>query len=153
MAEMVEIVLMYNGTFDKFIGDAVMAFWGDPLPMEDHAERAVMTALDMIDKLHHLNIKWEEEGKSKLNIGIGINSGDMLVGYMGSSRIVDYTVIGDNVNLASRLEGLNKYLGTNIIISESTYESVKDMVNVTHHREVQVKGKNQLVKIYSIRRP
>jgi adenylate cyclase len=149
--EMVDIVLKNNGTFDKFIGDALMAFYGDPLPMDDHATKAVKTAIEMVEKLKELNERWKNENKPEFNIGIGINTGEMLVGYIGSQKIVDYTVIGDNVNLASRLEGLNKEYKTNIIVSESTYEQVKDFVEAEEFGEVLVKGKQNQVKIYGLK--
>ena len=148
----VDIILGYNGTIDKYMGDAIMVFYGDPLPMEDHAKRAVMTAFDILDALNMLNVKWKSENKPTLNIGIGINTGEMNVCPIGSKKILNYTVMGDNVNLASRLEGLNKNFNTNVIIGESTYEAVKDIVNATYHGENAIKGKNQSVKVYSISR-
>lgn len=150
MTEMVEVVLNNNGTLDKYIGDAVMAFYGDPLWTEEHALNAVKTAVDMRKELTKLNERWRLEGRPVLDIGIGINTGEMVVGHMGSPRLVDYTVIGDNVNLASRLESLNKEYKTHIIISEYTYEQVKDQVNVSYLDEVKVKGKQKPVKIYNV---
>lgn len=150
MTEMVEVILKYNGTLDKYIGDAIMAFYGDPLPMKDHALRAVLTAIDMMKSLNSLNAKWKIENRPILDIGLGINTGEMIVGHMGSPRLLDYTVIGDNVNLASRLEGLNKEYKTNIIISESTYEQVKEFINAEYLDECKVKGKVNAVKIYSV---
>ncbi|MDD3151237.1 MAG: adenylate/guanylate cyclase domain-containing protein, partial [Candidatus Gastranaerophilales bacterium] len=150
LSAMVDIVLKYGGTFDKFIGDAVMAFYGDPLPMENHAKNAVLTAIEMQKKLVELNKKWAEEGKPELKIGVGINTGEMVVGYMGSEQIVDYTVIGDNVNLASRLESLTKEYKAGIIISESTYNEVYNEINAEYVDEVKVKGKNIAVKIYKV---
>lgn len=151
MTEMVEVILKYNGTLDKYIGDAIMAFYNDPVEMEDHALRAVLTAIDMKETLDRLNEKWKAEGKTTLNIGLGINTGEMIVGHMGSPRLVDYTVIGDNVNLASRLEGLNKEYGTNIIISESTYDMVKEHIETDYLDECTVKGKKNAVKIYAVK--
>ncbi|MGD9580429.1 MAG: adenylate/guanylate cyclase domain-containing protein, partial [Vampirovibrionia bacterium] len=149
--EMVEVIIMkYNGTLDKYMGDAIMAFWGDPVPMEDHAQNAVLAALAMQKHLQLLNEKWEKEGKPPLNIGIGLNSGEMIVGHMGSPRLVDYTVLGDNVNIASRVEGLNKNYGTEIIITESTYELVKDIVDVEFLDSVTVKGKTKTINIYNV---
>ncbi|MEI7474032.1 MAG: adenylate/guanylate cyclase domain-containing protein [bacterium] len=150
MTEMVEVILKHNGTLDKYIGDAIMAFYGDPLPMEDHALRSVLTAISMMESLKFLNKKWAEEGKHVLDIGIGINTGDMIVGHMGSPRLLDYTVVGDNVNLASRLEGLNKEYKTNIIISETTYNEVKEYINTQYLDECKVKGKDNAVKIYCV---
>lgn len=149
--EMVEVIVMkYNGTLDKFMGDAIMAFWGDPVPMKDHARQSVLAALSMLEHLNKLNEVWEKEGKVPIKIGIGLNSGDMIVGHMGSERLVDYTVLGDNVNIASRLEGLNKQFGTEIIVSESTYRQVEDIVEAIDLGNVKVKGKASEIKIYSI---
>lgn len=151
LEEMVEvIVLEYNGTFDKYMGDAVMAFWGDPIPMEDHARRAVLTALAMRDHLLLLNQKWEKENKQNFRIGIGINSGDMIVGHMGSPRLIDYTVLGDNVNVASRVEGLNKQFGTEILITKATNEKVKDIIETEYIGSVTVKGKAEEVEVYTV---
>jgi len=150
ITEMVEIILSYNGTLDKYIGDAIMAFYNDPVEMEDHALRGVLTALGMKNRLVELNRNWREQGKSELNIGIGVNTGEMIVGHMGSHRLVDYTVIGDNVNLTSRIESLTKEYGVNILISESTYEQVMDKVEIRFVDEVTVKGKKNAVKIYEV---
>ncbi len=150
ITEMVEIILSYNGTLDKYIGDAIMAFYNDPVEMEDHALRAVLTAMGMKNRLSELNEAWQQQGKSPLSIGIGINTGDMIVGHMGSHRLVDYTVIGDNVNLASRIESLTKNYGVSILISESTYEQVKDRVETRFIDEVTVKGKKIAVKVYEV---
>lgn len=151
MTEMVEVVLNNEGTLDKYIGDAVMAFYGDPLRMDDHALKAVLTAIDMMKALDKLNEKWKQEGRAVLDIGIGINTGEMVVGHMGSPRLVDYTVIGDNVNLASRLEGMNKEYKTHIIISEATYNDVKDHIDVVSLGECKVKGKEIPIKIYEVK--
>ncbi|MFH0702316.1 MAG: adenylate/guanylate cyclase domain-containing protein [bacterium] len=149
--EMFEIVLKYNGTMDKFIGDAIMAFYGDPLPMDDHAAKAVLTAIDMIKALDKLNEKWKKEGRSILNMGIGINTGEMVVGHLGAKKMVNYTVFGDSVNLASRLESLNKEYETQIIIGESTYNEVKNIVDAAFLGEVKIKGKHKPVKIYTVK--
>src|SRR4030043_1899599 len=125
---MTEIILKYNGTLDKYIGDEIMCFWGAPKPQDNHAELACRAALEQIKKLKELNKNWSES--MKINIGIGINSGIMTVGNVGSEGRMNYTVIGDNVNLGARLEGVNKTFGTNIIISESTYLLVKDKFNI-----------------------
>ncbi|MFH1282623.1 MAG: adenylate/guanylate cyclase domain-containing protein [bacterium] len=150
LTKMTEIVFQTGGTLDKFIGDAVMAFWGAPIAQEDHRKRAVKCAVLMLKELQKLNEKWQKEGKTLLDIGVGINSGDAIVGNMGSIERMDYTVIGDNVNLASRLEGLNKEFKCHIVISEDTYEYVKDMVSAVPLGNVKVKGKEKEVKIYKI---
>lgn len=145
---MTDIILEYGGTLDKYIGDAIMAFWGAPLPMADHAARACGCALKQIERLHELNQSWPPE--KRIDIGIGINSGIMVVGNMGSSLRMSYTLIGDNVNLGSRLEGTNKEYGTNIIISEMTYGLIKDGFIVRELDNVRVKGKNKPVGIYEL---
>lgn len=150
MTEMVEIILKYDGTLDKYIGDAIMAFYGDPLPMKDHALKAVLTAIDMKKSLLKLNEKWQSEGKPVFDTGIGINTGEMIVGHMGSPKLLDYTVLGDNVNLASRLEGLNKNYKADIIISESTNNEIKDYINTSFLDECAVRGRQNIVKIYNV---
>ncbi|MBU2567739.1 MAG: adenylate/guanylate cyclase domain-containing protein, partial [Elusimicrobia bacterium] len=148
LSSMTEVVFNYYGTLDKFIGDAIMAFWGAPVPQENHAQLAVECALEMTLKLKALQEKWASQGKTIINIGIGINTGDMIVGNMGSNQRMDYTVIGDNVNLASRLETLTRQYNTNIIISESTRQSVKDKIETKLLGDVKVKGKEKPVTIY-----
>ncbi|MCX7816804.1 MAG: adenylate/guanylate cyclase domain-containing protein [Syntrophales bacterium] len=150
LSEMTRIVFKYDGLLDKYIGDAIMAVFGAPIDQHDHALRACKTALDMMEKLKALQDKWEQEGRPRLDIGIGINSGDMVVGNMGSDIRFDYTVMGDNVNLASRLEGINKEYGTHIVISEYTYERVKDHMFCRELDAVRVKGKKMPVKIYEL---
>jgi len=150
LTAMTNVVFHYNGLLDKYMGDAIMAVFGAPLDQPDHALRACKTALGMMDELKKLQKKWTEENKPVLNIGIGINSGDMVVGNMGSDMRFDYTVMGDSVNLGSRLEGINKEYGSNIIISEYTYEAVKDVLFCRELDAVRVKGKKQPVKIYEL---
>ncbi|MDI6757405.1 MAG: adenylate/guanylate cyclase domain-containing protein [Endomicrobiia bacterium] len=151
LTEMVKVVFKHDGTLDKFMGDAVMAFWGAPIPQNDHAVRAVSCARDMIINLRKLQEKWLVEGKtSTINIGIGVNTGEMVVGNMGSYERMDYTVIGDNVNLGARLEGLNKDYATEVIISEFTYAVVRDIFKTKYLDEVKVKGKAKPVKIYAV---
>ncbi len=147
---MTDIVIKYNGTLDKYIGDAIMAFWGAPIPQDDHALQACRACIEMMKELKNLNTMWEKEGKPSLDIGIGLNSGDMVVGNMGSSSRMDYTLMGDNVNLGSRLEGTNKIYKTNIIISEFTYDPVKDHVIARELDLIRVKGKKLPVKIYEL---
>ena len=150
LTKMTEIVFKYQGTLDKFIGDAVMAFWNAPIPQKDHPGRAVMCAVEMIEELKILQEKWRAEKKPIIDIGIGVNTGDMVVGNMGSIERMDYTVIGDNVNLGARLESLNKEYKTHIIISESTYNHVKDIVKTKPLGSAKVKGKEKLVQIYNV---
>lgn len=151
LGAMTGIVFEHDGTLDKFVGDAVMAFWGAPLDQADHAERACKCALAMIGKLQELQKKWESEGKYVIDIGVGINTGDMIVGNMGAEgKKMDFTVIGDNVNLGARLEGLTRKYNNHIIISEFTYAKVKDIVKVNELGSVTVKGKEQPVVIYDL---
>ncbi len=149
---MAEVVFRHGGTLDKFIGDAVMAFWGAPVPVEDHAQRAVETALDMLDELAVLNEGWAAAGApAQLRIGIGINTGEAIVGNIGSlARKLDYTAIGDTVNLASRLESQNKEYGTSIIVSEFTMARLPDQYDLRPIDQVRVKGKEQAVQIYEL---
>ncbi len=147
---MTDIVFKYEGTLDKYIGDALMAFYGAPLDQPDHPRRACLSALDMMDGLKSLNEKWIQEGKKPLDIGIGINTGPMMVGNMGSAQRFDYTVMGDAVNLGSRLEGANKAYKTHILISDSTYERVKDEFVCMELDSVRVKGKKQPVRIFEL---
>ncbi len=151
LGAMTEIVFEYEGTLDKFVGDAVMALWGAPIGQTDHAERAVRCALAMIAKLKQLQAKWASEGRYVIDIGIGINTGDMVVGNMGAEgKKMDYTVIGDNVNLGARLEGLTRKYNNHIIISEYTYERVKDIVEAKELDSVTVKGKEKPVVVYDL---
>jgi len=147
---MTDVVIKYNGTLDKYVGDEIMAFWGAPLPQDNHAHLASMAAIDMMIELRKLNEKWKIEKKPTLDIGIGLNTGDMVVGNMGSASRMDYTLMGDMVNLGARLEGTNKVYGTNIIISEFTYEHVRDVVIARELDLIRVKGKEKPVKIYEL---
>ena len=151
LSAMTNIVFDYEGTLDKFVGDAVMALWGAPVGQPNHAERSVRCAITMIKKLEELQKKWTAEGKTALDIGIGINTGDMVVGNMGAEgKKMDYTVIGDNVNLAARVEGLTRQYNNHIIITEFTYNRVEDIVNVNELGSVTVKGKQHPVVIYDL---
>ncbi len=125
-----------------------MAFWGAPLPAEDHAFLACKASVKQLEVLAQLNA--EAPPERQINIGIGLNSGIMTVGNMGSTQRMDYTLIGDNVNLGARLEGTNKAYGTHIIISEYTYEMVKDKVIARELDNIRVKGKNKPVLIYEL---
>ena len=151
LGAMTNIVFEHEGTLDKFIGDAIMALWGAPVGQPDHAERACRCALAMIEKLKELQKKWAAEGKHVIDIGIGINTGGMVVGNMGAEgKKMDYTAIGDNVNLGARLESLTRQYNSHIIISEYTFAKVKDIVEVTELGTVTVKGKQQPVMIYNL---
>lgn len=147
--EMSESVLNFNGTLDKYLGDSVMAFWGAPIEIKDHALLACKCALDMKKRLEVLNDKWNS-GNTPIKMRIGINSGDVVVGNIGGKKRFDYTVMGDNVNLASRLEGANKQYGTSIMINESTYENIKDDFFMRRVDCIKVKGKQNAVNVYEI---
>jgi len=147
---MTDIVFKYDGTLDKYMGDAIMAIFGAPLDLPDHPIKACHSALEMIEELKNLNQKWIAEGKHPMDIGIGINTGPMMVGNMGSAQRFDFTAMGDSVNLGSRLEGVNKSYKTNIIISEFTFERVKNDFTCMELDAVRVKGKKRPVKIYSL---
>jgi adenylate cyclase len=150
-SSMVDLVFEHNGTLDKFVGDMVMALFGAPLDDPDHADHAVQTALAMIVELGRLNERWKAEGRfAGLDIGIGINTGPMIAGNIGSEAIMSYTVIGDAVNLGSRLESLNKEYGTRIIISEATRGRLKGQYQFRPLGNVVVKGKTQPVAIFEV---
>ncbi|HEX8154249.1 MAG TPA: adenylate/guanylate cyclase domain-containing protein, partial [Thermoanaerobaculia bacterium] len=153
LTRMVEILLSHRGTLDKFIGDAVMGFWNAPAPDPDHARDAVLCAIEMVQETARLRARWEAEGKAALRIGVGINTGEAVVGNIGAERVFGYTVIGDAVNLASRLEGTNKEFGTEIIVSEFTHARMGEGFDTVSLGEVKVKGKENAVKIYQIKVP
>jgi adenylate cyclase len=148
--EMTHLVLKYEGTLDKYEGDAIMAFWGAPLPQKDHALRTCLASLEMQKRLAVLRSKWTKEGRPALTVRIGINTGIMIVGNMGGKDRFDYTVIGDSVNLASRLESANKQYNSNIMISDFTFSQVKGKVIVRELDLIQVKGKSEPVKVYEL---
>jgi adenylate cyclase len=152
LTKMVDVILKYGGMLDKFVGDEIMAVFGAPVYVQDHAERACLTALEMIRALDRLKERWTGEGKEIFDIGIGVNTGDMLVGNLGSEQIFDYTVIGDNVNLGARLEGINKVYQTanNIIISEFTNNELGDSLITRELDSVRVKGKSKPVAIFEL---
>jgi adenylate cyclase len=151
LSDMTKIVFDTQGTLDKYIGDAVMAFWGAPFEEPDHAENACNASLAMMKTVRSMQKQWEAEGKPMLDIGIGLNSGPASVGNMGSALRYGYTALGDTVNLSSRLEGLNKEYGTHILVNESTYAAVKDDGFLFRELDIiRVKGKLQPVMIYEL---
>ena len=150
LTAMTDIVLKNDGTLDKFVGDEIMALFGAPYPYTDHAFKACVAAHEMILKLRHFQQEYAEEGQSYFNIGIGVNTGEMVLGNLGSQQLFDYTVIGDAVNLGARLEGVNKFYKTNIILSEYTYNEVKDRIVARELDKIQVKGKTRPVEIYEL---
>jgi adenylate cyclase len=149
---MVDCVMRRSGVVDKFIGDAIMAVFGAPVPQPDDALRAVNAALDMRERLEVLNEGFVARGLPRIKIGIGIHSGMVVAGNMGHVDRMEYTVIGDPVNLASRLESLTKELGVDIVLSEDTYQKVKDAVDAEPLREIQVRGREQAVRVYQVLR-
>jgi adenylate cyclase len=150
LGAMTTIILGRLGTLDKYEGDAIMAFWGAPISMEDHAERACLAALECQQKLEELRQGWIAQGLPPFRVRIGINSGDAIAGNMGSESRFDYTVMGDHVNLASRLEGINKQYGTELTISENTLALVGDDFVVRELDLIRVKGKEKPVRIYEL---
>ncbi len=150
LTEMTKIILANNGTVDKFIGDAVMAFWNAPLVEERHAQLACKTAVEQLNALGSLREKWRKEKLPEIGIGVGIHTGEAIIGNMGSEDRFDYTAMGDTINLGSRLEGLTKQYGVSIIISEATYKIVKDEFKCRKLDAVKVKGKKISVVIYEL---
>jgi len=150
LTAMTDIVLQYDGIIDKYEGDAIMAEFGAPLPDDEHALKACLTAIDMQIRLAELREKLLAEGRPGLRARVGINSGSMVIGNMGSSRIFDYTVMGDNVNLSSRLEGANKVYGTYIMCSEATRKMVEDAILSRELDLIRVKGKTEGVLVHEI---
>lgn len=151
-AEMVQVVSKYEGTLDKFIGDAILTVFGVPLPHRDDPLRAVFTALEMREKLKLFNERRKSKGKKEVHIGIAIHTGDVVAGNIGSEVRMEYTVIGDTVNLTSRLEKLNKEFGTNILITQKTYDFVKDKIEVRAIPPVTVRGKEDTIQVYDVLR-
>lgn len=148
---MTERVFAHKGSLDKYIGDAIMAVYGAPVAENEHPLQACRSALDMLRALDKLQQKWRPMGLPVIGIGVGINTGPMIVGNMGSATRFNYTVVGDAVNLASRIESLNKTYGTSILISEYTYERVKgEFSNVREVDSVRVRGREQPVRLYEL---
>lgn len=146
------IITKYNGVINKFIGDAVMAIFGEPVQDKNHVANAVKCADEMLKEVARLRKKWLEEGKPKIEIGIGINTGEAFVGNIGSEKRLEYTVIGDVVNLASRIESYNKVYKTTFLISSSTYEKVRNFVDVIKISDVSIRGKEKSLDIYEVLR-
>jgi adenylate cyclase len=147
---MVEVLFRYQGTLDKFVGDMVMGLFGAPVDDPKHADHAVGAAVEMTAVLDRLNDRWTAEGRPTLDIGIGINSGEMIAGNIGSDTIMSYTVIGDAVNLGARLESLNKDYGTRILISEATRHRLTLAVKTRRIGDVMVKGKTKPVVVHEV---
>ena len=149
LTPMTRIITQHDGTLDKFIGDAVMAFWNAPLDIEDHQYKALQGALAQLEKLDELNEVFIEKYGFTIAIGIGVHSGPVRVGNMGSADLFDYTLIGDNVNLASRLEGLTKFYGQQIVVSQSIVDACGERYVFRHLDSVRVKGKEKPVTIFT----
>jgi len=147
--EMVEIVFEHSGTLDKFMGDAIMALWGAPIAHEDDADRAMRAAIEQQMTLAKLNEKWASEDRQQLKIGIGINFGEVFAGNIGSDRRMEYTVIGDAVNTASRL--CSKAGPGEILISEPFYRTLKDPPEVEALEPLRLKGKSHAVAVYRVK--
>jgi adenylate cyclase len=151
LTRMTDVIIANGGTIDKFMGDCIMAFWNAPIENKKHRELAVKSALEMIVALKELNIHLQAEGLPQINIGIGINTGEALVGNMGSEQRFDYSVIGDAVNLASRLESSSKTLGKTIVIGEDTRHTIETSYPFEYIDSITVKGKTEEIKVYSVK--
>jgi adenylate cyclase len=150
LTRMTDIIIKNGGTIDKFMGDCIMAFWNAPIDDGQHEEHAVQAALEMQEELKLLNAELTAEGLPNINIGIGINTGEALVGNMGSDQRFDYSVIGDAVNLASRLESSSKTLGKTLVVGEETVKAAKLNYKFDYVDEITVKGKTEAIKVYTI---
>lgn len=150
LGEMTEIIIGNQGTLDKYEGDAIMSFWNAPIPQHDHQLHACNAALENQKRLAELRKKWASDNMPEMKVRIGLNSGEAVVGNMGSENRFDYTAMGDNVNLASRLESINKQYGTYLMISESTYTAVKDHMICRELDQIRVKGKHEPVRVYEL---
>jgi adenylate cyclase len=157
---MTDVIFYWEGTFDKIVGDEIMAFWGAPIEQPDHAERAVRCCLHMFSTLEGLQKKWRAEGKPVLNCGIGLNTGEVIVGNIGAEdKKMDYTIIGDHVNIGARVEALTRTFNAKILITESTAERIRPLiearkfghVEMIHRGEASVKGKEKALKIYELK--
>ena len=150
LTPMTNLIMEQRGTIDKYMGDCIMAFWNAPVSIEDHQKQAVKSALDMVDRLDELNVELEGEGKLPIKIGIGINTGEVVVGNMGSDNRFDYSILGDAANLASRLEGQSKGYGVTIIMGEDTATAVEnDLFNIELDK-IAVKGKKDAIRIFTV---
>ncbi|MEO5330869.1 MAG: adenylate/guanylate cyclase domain-containing protein [Magnetococcus sp. YQC-5] len=150
LTAMCEIIAKYDGTVDKFEGDAIIAFWGAPLDQPDHAKLACWAAADMASHMELMRERLLAEGGPKMTVRMGLNSGPMVVGNMGSKQRMDYTIMGDAVNLAARLEGANKFYSSGTMISGSTYEQAKEFIEARELDTIRVVGKKEPVPIYQL---
>jgi class 3 adenylate cyclase len=147
---MINIVLKNEGLLDKFMGDAVLALFGAIYSHEDDPLRAVVAAIEMQKKVRELNSKWSEENMPQIEIGVGISTGEIIVGNIGSDQRMEFTGIGQDVNYAQRIEALTKVFPSSILLNQSTYEQVKDVVNATQHGPIKIKGKKDAILVYGV---
>lgn len=148
---MSRVIIEHDGTLDKFLGDGILAYWGAPVPQADHAAQAVRCVLHMVRRLEELQLEWRKRGMEPLESGIGINTGEVVVGNMGAEGIkMEYTVIGDNVNLTYRIQNEGRSTGRPAM-SDATYALVKDIVVADLIGPVMVKGKQKPVLLYALR--
>jgi adenylate cyclase len=145
------VITKHNGTIDKYIGDAVMAFWGAPIHIENPIEKSILAAIEIQKELEILNTKWKKENKPQLKTRIGVHYGQAVVGNIGSLQRMNYTIIGDSVNIAARLEGINKNYNTNIMVSQEVQTIIKDNFKTEFIDSIKLKGKNQVTNIYTIK--
>jgi adenylate cyclase len=150
LSEMSDIIHEQDGTVDKYEGDAIIAFWGAPIHVENHAELCVLSAMRQQRRLAELRAEWRKQGRDELQVRMGINTGPMVVGNMGSRERMDYTIMGDSVNLAARLEGANKYYGSELMVSQFTYELIKDRFLCRQLDLVRVQGKEDAIALYEV---
>jgi len=150
LTEMTEVVFRHGGTVDKYIGDCIMALYNAPFEDADHAAKAILTGLEFQERTLAVSARWEAKLGVQIRNGVGINTGEAVVGTMGSRQRLEYTAIGDTVNLAARLESLTKDYGTGIIVSEATAEAVRGRFFTRELGEVSVKGKALPVKIFAV---
>jgi adenylate cyclase len=146
---MTDIIMRNGGTIDKYMGDCIMAFWNAPLDVEDQRRKAIQTSHDMLDHLEKLNAELEKEDALPIKIGIGLNTGEVVVGNMGSDQRFDYSVLGDAVNLAARLEGQSKGYGVQIVLGKNTAENMETDFAMIELDKIAVKGKTEAVRIFT----
>jgi adenylate cyclase len=150
LAAMTEIIFKHNGIVDKFIGDGILAYWGAFTPELNHAEEASRAALEMLERLEQLNQQWAAQDKGPIAIGIGVNTGTVIFGNIGRGKKIEFTVIGDAVNLAARLESLNKEFGTHALISDETRKRLGPTAQVRALGGVKVKGKTIETTVFEL---
>ena len=150
LTEMCNIIVSYDGTVDKYEGDAIISFWGAPIAQKDHARLACHASIEMSKRIIELEDTWASAGIPELKVRMGLNSGPMVVGNMGSAQRMNYTIMGDAVNLAARLEGANKAYGSHMMISERTYQACENQVDVRELDTIRVVGKKEAVTVYEL---